>query len=286
MKIALRSFALSAAICITILLSIGLISYGNIFGFIFGKTNSVNETSVDNITINTTQHPNPVLADNEKQQLINIAMSQPNIRAWSNQWNFSTINFKGEKTNTGVNWQEAIVFLRLSPSASTPFKCDNGWVAEVRIDMITHKVIDSLSPSVQSHQCQDTNVLPTENKTAGDILISTGGSYYHTSNIYFENTKYNYNVNEPIDPTIRYGVEEAGIETLHIFIVNAENQTVWHYDSHLNGKNASGVLPQLYHLHDLTEPPHISNPGLYQMIGQSGNMTGIFRFYVQNQNTP
>jgi hypothetical protein len=97
--------------------------------------------------------PNPTLSTTEKQELVNIAMNLPEVKAWSSQWQFSTINFKGQKTDAGLNWNEAIVILRLSPTSSAPFQCSVGWIAGVRIDMATHKVIGAWYPTIQSHPC-------------------------------------------------------------------------------------------------------------------------------------
>lgn len=143
------------------LVSIGLVSYTSIGpSSISGGIENVNRNNIENNSINTsTSQPasfslsNPVLTPNEKQQLIDIAKNQSGIKAWSDQWNVSTINFKGEKTVTGMNWHEAIVFLRLSPSVPAPYQCKTGWIAEVGIDMTTHKVMDSLYPTIQSHEC-------------------------------------------------------------------------------------------------------------------------------------
>jgi hypothetical protein len=126
--------------------------------------------------------PNPALTNSEKQQLINIAMNQPGVKAWSDQWQFSTIDFKGEKTGTGVNWQDAIVFLRLPASSSIPFQCEQGWIAEVEIDMISYKVVNSVYPTVQSHECHGFSLTSPGSKgpayaIASDNDVETGTFY-------------------------------------------------------------------------------------------------------------
>ncbi|HET7336860.1 MAG TPA: hypothetical protein VFJ23_03095 [Candidatus Nitrosotalea sp.] len=131
----------------------------------------------------------PTLASDEKQKIIDTAMNLKAIKAWSDQWQFATMNFKGEKNSSGINWNEAVVVLHLPPNSSAPVKCDIGWVAGVRIDISTDKVIGAWYPTLESHQCHDITLDHSHDKkhdppgysTATQNDVNSTTSYYGNS---------------------------------------------------------------------------------------------------------
>ncbi|WP_157928388.1 hypothetical protein [Candidatus Nitrosotalea okcheonensis] len=90
--------------------------------------------------------PIPSISDN--QTMISAAMNVPEIKAWSDKWQYAGMDFNG--TGNPVVWQHAIVLLYSPPDANTPLKCANGWTARVQVDLITKKALHAWYPDMQS----------------------------------------------------------------------------------------------------------------------------------------
>lgn len=138
---------------------------------------SVNAGSVDQITAPIRPLP-PALSAADNQAIINAALSIPELKNWSNGWQYVNTGFIGTN-NPVVKWEYAIVTLK-APSKSAPVACDVDWSAWIKIDLATKKVIAADYPSMNSHVCHGITGANGANHgysiaTQDDVI---GSSYY------------------------------------------------------------------------------------------------------------
>ncbi len=105
-----------------------------------------------------------VISDDEKQKLVDESLNITGIQAWSNQWQFSTMDFSGISNKTGTDWKYVFVMLHLSPDAKTPYSCDTGWNARIEIDLDTKKIVNAWYPTMQDHECHGITLGPIDVK--------------------------------------------------------------------------------------------------------------------------
>ncbi|MDE1841439.1 MAG: hypothetical protein KGI09_06110, partial [Thaumarchaeota archaeon] len=163
---------------------------------VMASTANVQDQTSKLISVETGSNSNmtlqpPILSNIDKSAIIDAAMNVSGIKAWSNQWNYSTMDFRGEKTGTGVTWNTAVVTLRLSHTAKAPFSCDIGWFAIVDVDLATKKVLNAHHPTVESHGCHGIGSGPIIYKrnadpnpgysTATQNDVNSSTSYYGNS---------------------------------------------------------------------------------------------------------
>ena len=127
----------------------------------------------------------PVLSDSEKQAVINVALSVPGLKAWSNQWQYGWMDFSGTTTS---GWQYAIVHLRLPVDASAPLSCVFPSGAAITVDLSTYQVVKADYPTLQNFNCNvicsppvgvacpNNNNTIIKNATAYDIYVTNFGS--------------------------------------------------------------------------------------------------------------
>lgn len=111
---------------------------------------TINAQSASQIT--TPVRPlSPTLSVGDNQTIVNAALSVPELKNWSNNWQYLNTAFIGTNSPT-VKWEYAIVTLK-APSKSAPVACDVDWSAWIKIDLATKKVIAFDLPSMNAHVC-------------------------------------------------------------------------------------------------------------------------------------
>src|SRR2546425_2761026 len=144
--------------------------------------------------------PEPILSDSDKQTITNAALNVPEIKAWSDKWQFIGMDFNG--TMNPIVWKQAIVLLYSPPDANTPLKCDNGWTARVQVDLATKQVTNAWYPTKESFcygKVQTSKVVLSDGSTTNitshtNILSGTSstknGFSVATQNDVASNTEY------------------------------------------------------------------------------------------------
>jgi hypothetical protein len=97
----------------------------------------------------------PILSTSMNQEIINTALTIPELQNWSHNWQYVGMSFLGNNKvgSADFQWQYAIVNLK-APSSSAPVSCNNDWLAWVEIDMTTMKIVRSAYPTMESHICK------------------------------------------------------------------------------------------------------------------------------------
>ncbi len=97
----------------------------------------------------------PILSSVDKQGAINAALSIPELKNWSQDWQFSSMGLINSN-NSPEKVQQEVVVLK-APSKSAPFACNADWWAWIEIDNATKKVLYANYPTMESHVCQHTS---------------------------------------------------------------------------------------------------------------------------------
>ena len=97
----------------------------------------------------------PILSSVDKQGAINAALSIPELKNWSQDWQFSSMGLINSN-NSPEKVQQEVVVLK-APSKSAPFACNADWWAWIEIDNATKKVVYANYPTMESHVCQHTS---------------------------------------------------------------------------------------------------------------------------------
>src|SRR2546422_1675025 len=97
--------------------------------------------------------PPPELPDATINALKQIAFGLPEVKQWSaDGWQFATIAYIGVDSPS-LKWNYAVVYLVLPPTVKAPAYCENGWEADVKIDLDTMKPVEFYAPSASDHVC-------------------------------------------------------------------------------------------------------------------------------------
>jgi hypothetical protein len=96
----------------------------------------------------------PTLSPSANQTIIDTALSVPELQNWSHGWKYVSMAFLGNNKPSNFQWQYAMVYLK-APSGNAPVTCDNGWDAEVTVDMTTMKIVSATYPTMKSHNCDN-----------------------------------------------------------------------------------------------------------------------------------
>jgi hypothetical protein len=123
---------------------------------IFGYSNSTVSSGSSNSThlpIPSKLASSPILSSTEKQAIIDAAMNVTGIKAWSNHWQYISMDFLGNGTNGNVTWHYAVVRLILPSNVNASFYCPNGWGAGAKVDLVTKQVVQAYYPTMKDHDC-------------------------------------------------------------------------------------------------------------------------------------
>jgi len=97
--------------------------------------------------------PPPELPDATINALKQIAFGLPEVKQWSaDGWQFAKIAYIGVDSPS-LKWNYAMIYLMLPPTVKAPAYCENGWEADVKIDLDTMKPVEFYAPSASDHVC-------------------------------------------------------------------------------------------------------------------------------------
>ncbi len=126
--------------------------------------------------------PDPVLSNEDKQQMIDEVMNLPGIKAWSNNWKFLGMGFIGTTSPT-FSWQYAVIRLQLLPSDDAAFYCEYGWGAVAKVDLTTKQIAYAQYPTKDDHLCNIITAGPIHNNVEKHLFSWTTHNAYADSSL-------------------------------------------------------------------------------------------------------
>ncbi|MDE1878724.1 MAG: hypothetical protein KGI07_09460 [Thaumarchaeota archaeon] len=91
--------------------------------------------------------PTPEFSQAQMNTFMANAMSVPEIKSWSDKWQFGWTDFTGTTTPTS-KWTHMQLHLILPPNVAALKACDIGWDSVVDVDLSTGKIDSSWAPNL------------------------------------------------------------------------------------------------------------------------------------------